>query len=258
MKGRAFPLFESGHILRSEMLEVIADYSFKFSELLHLGYSNGILSGCQLTTTADSIILNPGIICFESKLYIIKHPLFIKYFPTDTICTLWMQFFDEVRADNFIYHDIELLLSDNIGPQDDKLELCHFRLQQGAELRCQYVDFSDRNTDFDTLNTINTPYASQGDHTLSPAITQAFAREMIDLSTESLIDISFCLSALNANAPLSHEAISAYIRLHTHDMRLDSNVSLFKGLNEILIDAKKLEKRVRGKHTQPRRTIMVD
>jgi len=72
MIGQIFPLFREGHLLRTQMLEAFTDYSFRFGELLYTGYANGIISGCQLTTTEDTIIVHPGLVLFLEKYFILR------------------------------------------------------------------------------------------------------------------------------------------------------------------------------------------
>lgn len=210
--GQAFPLFSSGNILRKEMLDSLEDYAFQFGELLYEGYSDGILSGCSLTTTGDTIFLNRGIICCSGKLYLIKKPLSVKYFPTDTTCVCKLRFADEIRTEDFIYREIDLKLEEGAEPQMGELEVCRFKLQPGARLRCDYVDFEDRCTEYDTLNTIYSPFSAERDSTLSPEITKAFARETLQNESIPEVDLSFCLSLLESSRAVSREALKEYIR----------------------------------------------
>ncbi len=54
MRVQAIPVFRDLHILRKSMLEALADYAFLADQLLHKDYGDGILAGCELTTTEDS------------------------------------------------------------------------------------------------------------------------------------------------------------------------------------------------------------
>ena len=82
---RAFPLFDKGAILRADMMTELAGYAYLFGDILYDGYSDGILSGCRLTTTKDAIVVNPGIIRHAGKNFLIKDPVYIAYSPTNTI-----------------------------------------------------------------------------------------------------------------------------------------------------------------------------
>jgi len=235
MIGQAYPLFSSSRILRREMLEAITDYTFKFGELLYEGYSDGILSGCNLTTTADTITVHPGIICYSKKLYLIIEPFSVNYYPTNTTCLLKIKFEDEVRTESLIYREITTELTESQEIINGEIELCRFKLQEGAKLRSDYVDFYDRGTEYDTLNTIHVPYSTKVRSTLHPDILQNYAREALRIPKLSDLDMSFCFLALNAQMPIQREVISAYVRKKL-DIKEEnySNSELFNYLCQVL------------------------
>lgn len=76
---RAFPLFDQGSILRADMMAELAGYAYLFGDILYDGYSDGILSGCRLTTTRDAIVVNPGVIRHAGKNFLIKDPIYVAY-----------------------------------------------------------------------------------------------------------------------------------------------------------------------------------
>lgn len=63
---QAFPIFTESHILRKEMLEALSDYGILYHQYFYKGYANGIVTGCELTTTKEAIIVNPGVLCCHS------------------------------------------------------------------------------------------------------------------------------------------------------------------------------------------------
>lgn len=99
---RAFPLFDKGAILRSDMMAELASYAYLFGDILFDGYADGILSGCHLTTTKDTIVVNPGIIRHAGKNFLIKDPIYVAYAPTNTTTILKMNFLGENRSVKFI------------------------------------------------------------------------------------------------------------------------------------------------------------
>lgn len=235
MLVQAIPLFQDGHILRREMLVALSDYAFLTSQLFYKGYADGILAGCELTTTKDNIILNTGIIYFKGQAYLIKEPMAIAYYPTNTTTVLKLCISDELREPNFIYREIDMLLTEQRELQKNEIELCRFKLQQGAKLRDRYQDFEDRNTIFDTLNRIYTPFSTKGESTLSWEITRAFAEEM--LATDNLTDFDafFCTQILNQPYPVSKDALIAYLkRSSTVDLSEHSNLRVYKELVNVL------------------------
>lgn len=259
MIGQIVPIFNRGHILRQEMLEALSDYSYRFGELMYMGYTDGIISGCRLTTTKDTIMINQGILCFQGKLFLIKEPISVGYRPTNTICTLKACYLGESRTESFVTYEVDIVLGGDSTEREGQIELCRFTLQPGACLRHDYIGFEDRCTEYDTLNTLHSPYAAPGQSTLSPDITKAFAREMLDCPLECQTDLSFCLDLLSRRDPISAEAISAYIRLRTGgDEVRESNQELYEGLLGILKKVKDGNHEPDKPLPQKRRTILVD
>ena len=75
------PEFHSGHILKREMMAELSAYLYRLGPLLYQSCADGIVSGCMLTTTEDSIVVNPGIIRYEGDFYLIREPQFALYAP---------------------------------------------------------------------------------------------------------------------------------------------------------------------------------
>lgn len=235
MLVQAIPLFQDAHLLRRSMLEALSDHVFLFPEYQYRGYSDGILAGCELDTTRDTIILNEGILLYEKKLYLVKEPMKIKYHPTNILTILKLRFSDEMRDANFIYREMELVFSGQEKMLKGELELCRFTLQEGARLRCEYQDFEDRDTIYDTLNRVYVPYASAGQSTLSSDITKDFAREMLEIPSITDFDASFCIQILGQNQPVSREALEAYLwRKGVKELSEHSNHGIYRELVKIL------------------------
>lgn len=259
MLVQAIPLFQDGHILRREMLIALSDYAFLTSQLFYKGYADGILAGCELTTTKDNIILNTGIVYFKGQAYLIKEPMAIPYYPTNTTVVLKLKISEELKEPNFIYHEMDLILTEQTAFQKNELELCRFKLQQGARLRDKYQDFEDRNTMFDTLNCIYSPYSVKGESTLSWEITRAFAEEMLAADNLTDFDAFFCTQILNQPYPVSKEALKVYLkRSGVVDLTEYTNLNVYKELVEILKARKNGEKMEGSKKSIKKWKVSVD
>ena len=231
MLVQAIPLFQDAHLLRRSMLEALSDFTFLFPEHQYRGYADGILAGCELTTTKDAILLNEGILLFEKKPYLLREPMIMAYHPTNNLTVLKLKFSDEMRDVNFVYREMELYLTEQERPQKGELELCRFTLQEGARLRCEYQDFQDRDTIYDTLNRVYVPYSSLGRSTLSPDITRSFAREMLEIPSITDFDALFCMQILGQNQPVGREALKAYLgRKDVGELSGESNHDIYMGL----------------------------
>lgn len=256
---RAFPLFEKGAILRTEMLSELAEHAYRFGDLLHEGQSDGVVAGCRLTTTKDSIIVNPGVVLSGGRVYLIKEPAFVSYAPTNATVVLKLEFHGESRSDSFIFHDVELTLDTDTASREGQLELCRFKLQPGAYLRYEYTDFNDRATEYDTLNTLHVPYSSGGRATLSPEISFAFAEELMGTRPSDPLDAAFCLQALDRSRPVAAETIAGYLALRLGEPmdNFSSNGKLYDGLRRVLMEAKRGGGKAR-ESVRPRRKVLVE
>lgn len=258
MIGQIFPLFREGHLLRTQMLEAFTDYSFRFGELLYTGYANGIISGCQLTTTEDTIIVHPGLVLFFGKVFYIKEPTSVNYAPTDELRILKLHYLGEEQTESMIRYEMELSLEEDSKQKEGQIEMCRFTLQQGAYLRCQYQSFEDWGTAYDTLNMVHVPYAALGHSTLHPELLRTFAKEMLTHTLENQMDISFCLDILSRGGAVCSEALTAYIGLHNGVGTVkENNQEIYNGLLDILREVRSggNQKKVTSKK---HRSILID
>lgn len=229
------PLFTDAHILRREMLISLSDYAIEKNVLRYQGYSNGILYGCELTTTQKEIILNPGIICYEGRVYLIQETMSVSYYPTNRTMICCIQFSKEERTENFIYRESKISLVEEETLEEDMLEICRFKLQEGAKLRYEYVDFDDRCTEYDTLNTIYAPYAAKKESTISLDILQGFAKQLMKAKNRNEFDVMFSLQILNQVEPMGKEIIIAYIEYRKKEtVNIKSNIEIYQYLSMIL------------------------
>ncbi|MGN0161112.1 MAG: hypothetical protein ACI4AQ_06975 [Lachnospiraceae bacterium] len=239
MLVQAIPLFQDAHLLRRSMLEALSDSAFLTNQLLYEEYSDGILAGCRLTTTKDAIILNEGVVLYGGQLFLIKEPMIVNYYPTNVLKIVRLEFSDEMRDANFIYREMNLTISERKENRKGEMELCRFTLQEGAVLRYLYRNFEDRNTVYDTLNQVYVPYAAKGGSTLSPEITESFAREMLDIPTISEWDAVFLMQILSQSEPVRKEALVTYLKRkgmggETDDWKRWENHEIYEGLLKIL------------------------
>lgn len=259
MLVQAIPIFRDAHLLRKSMLEALADYAYLANQLLYKGYGDGILAGCELVATEDSIILNEGVMFFDGQMFLIKEPMSIAYHPTNTTTVLKIRFSEQKMDGNFIYREIDLLLTEQITHQKGELELCRFKLQEGARLRFQYQDFEDRNTEFDTLNTIYAAYSAKGGSTLSPEIVREFAVEMLKAEELSELDALFCLQLMGQERPVNKAALAAYIERRDKKSLMDSsNLAIYKEMVRILKEVKNGKRPGNGETARKRWKLMVD
>ncbi len=255
----AIPIFKELHLLRKEMLDALGDYAFRADQLLYKGFGDGIIAGCELTTTEDSIILNEGVILFDVQIFLIKTPMSILYHPTNTTNVLKICFSEQMRDANLVYYEMDLSLTEKTERQRGELELCRFKLQEGARLRYQYLDFEDRNTEFDTLNTIYVPYTAKGGSTLSPEIINVFVAEMLESEQLSELDTFFCLQLSGNNGAVTLDTLAAYIWCRDkRPLEEKSNYHIYQELLRILREVKYGQKSEDGQGKRRRRKMWIE
>lgn len=170
----------------------------------------------------------------------IKDPIYVAYSPTNSTTILKINFLEENRSVRFITYDAEVVLEKATAVHEDQIEFCRFKLQPGAQLRYNYVDFEDRSTEYDTLNTLYAPYSSKERSTLSPEITYDYARELSRTNPKNNLDVIFCLQAMDRSRPVAADTIALYLasRLGGSIGDFTTNEALYDGLNQILATAK--------------------
>ena len=241
------PEFHSGHIFKREMVRELSSYLYGLGPLLYQNCSDGIVAGCVLTTTEDSIVVNPGVIRYEGELYLIQKPQFAAYAPTNTTRVLNLVFHDQVETDSFVTREMELVFTEGPAAEERFFELCRFKLQPGARLRYTYTSFADRETEYDTLNTIHSRFCGMDRSTLSPQITMHFAQEALRLGADGT-DAIFCMMLLSSKEPVRAEALEAYIHSKLGaDFSCDSNIQLYRGLISCLTQFKGEQKEMPAK-----------
>lgn len=235
MLVKMIPQFEDGLILKRHMLKAVADAAFLTGDYLHAGYADGILAGCRVEAAADRLFVKEGVVLSDGQIYLIREPLAVSYAPANRTMVLKLCFSDEIRDADCIYRELDLVLTEQTKVQRGQLELCRFKLQEGAVLRSRYQDFEDRNTEFDTLNTIYAPYSAVGEATLAPEITKGFAREMLAKDGITDFDALFCLQILGGAGPVGKEALRGYLeRRNREKVADDSNMGIYRELVRIL------------------------
>lgn len=236
------PLFNPAP-LRREILENMRDLALQEQKARYADYSDGILAGCDLFESSMNIGVTGGLLKFNDRVYTLNKRASVPYRPTDEWTVLKIQFGGEEKSRDFLRYTGQLALDENTNILPNELELGRFKLKQGSRLRTVYSDFQDMETEYDTVNLINVPYAGLGEPTLSPVILSHFAREAYPHLKESL-DAAFATCCLANNGIMSRESICLYLRKRLYLPYKDfENRELHKYLANILAEMKGLDKR---------------
>lgn len=205
------PKFERGRILKTAMLESLRDFPRDLANITYQGYSNGIITGVDISVKEDVLIVHPGIIKHDGTLYMLKEQVQVPYEATGRLSVLKVAIKPVATSADYEQAMGEVILNESIC-SDQEIELARFKLKAGAMLRSAYLNFADMATEYNTLNFIYTMYAGQEKPTLSPKICRAFARELLDSGVENPLDQNFAFLCLNQER-MEHEVIQRYLAL---------------------------------------------
>ena len=243
-----YPVFERGRILKLEMLENIRDYPRDLMAIYYQNYANGIVTGCNLQTSDTNIMIKPGIICFNHQIYRLKESVKIPYKSSDKVAVLKVKFIGEDRQRDAISQMTQITIDYETTLRDNEIELCRFKLQEGARLRSECNDLEAFKTEYDVINIIHAPYAAEEESTIAPSIINTFATEAFNHTIENPLDISFCMQCMAQAKNINRKMILSYIaaRLH-YDTNGYTNEQIYDSLQDILTNIKHGEKTRRSK-----------
>lgn len=231
------PNFEKGRILKKEMLENLRDYPRNFFDIYFKEYSDGIITGAELTVNEKDISVAKGIIKHKNKLYILNKEEKIPYEVSNEEVLIKVKFLEEKLNGDFAVSATEIYIDEKPKLLDSEIELGRFKLHKEAVLRSDYTDFYDFETEFNTLNIINSDYAGVKVKTMSPILLKYFSKALLKTKPQNTYDIVFAMQCLNGNY-VDRQVLLEYIkgRLGVPDKEY-SNLQIYKYLCHILREA---------------------
>lgn len=229
------PIFQKKRVLRIEMLEQLRDYPRNYLKLRYQGYSDGIICGCQITWDSGQLEIAPGILYHAGNLYFMEEPCRMECLSKDIMRYLKVQFMTQVREEGKIEGSTRIVLNEQKPDAACEMELCRFRLQEGARLRDTYESFEDYATGYDTVNRIHAPYASYGQATIWPAILKQFAQEILESRGQNVYDISFAMNILANEGEIPAGCVNSYLKRRLGRKETGhGNYSMYMDLQEVL------------------------
>lgn len=178
------------------MLENLRDFPRSLFGLQYQNYSDGILYGCDITGTETGMILLPGILCYKGVPYFLERPYPVTCKAEGKMAYVKVHFWDKTIGSGGEEYLSQIIVDEQEPDAEQELELARFKLQAGARLRSDYVDFYDYETEFDTVNRIYVPYAALDHPGIWPQILKSFARELLKYAVTDPWDCAFCLQCL--------------------------------------------------------------
>ncbi|QTL98663.1 DNA and RNA helicase [Iocasia frigidifontis] len=228
------PYFKRGNILKKGMLMNLRDYPRKFFDFYFQDYSNGVIAGSSIFIEDKYFCVNEGIVKFNDIIYISDGISRVKYFNSNKEMIVKIKFRDKREEKDYSCYESDIIVDDNLQIEENELELGRFKLREGAYLRSEYNNFSDFETEFNTVNIINVLYANVSRPTLHPSIVEKFANNLLELSQDDFIDIAFAMECLNSRM-VRRDLLENYLnrKLELKKERY-TNLDIYKHMKNII------------------------
>ena len=284
-----YPIFGHGQVITKQALDLLRDNPVELTELLYLDRKDGIISGFNLFTDAESkqVTVTKGIVKYGGKIfwmnedykfdmpeienrYILKLNLFSdfqkrKFYVRSADFSLEIlnngenveiKNEDDVETGFDLYNQLEINYEnvENTGRKKiGEIEITRFITRVGAELRNDYNSFKDLRRDFNLLELINTKYSSKHElGTLHPKILELFGKEASKKTNLDIYDVNFYVNCLNES--VERDIIIAYINLKLEmEQKNYSNEELYQYLVKILDNLGKDREIIQKKRVVPRK-----
>ena len=284
-----YPIFGHGQVISKQALDLLRDNPVELTELLYLDRKDGIISGFNLVTDAESkqVKVTKGIVKCGGKIfwmnedykfdmpeienrYILKLNLFSdfqkrKFYVRSADFSLEIlnngenveiKNEDDVETGFDLYNQLEINYEnvENTGRKKiGEIEITRFITRVGAELRNDYNSFKDLRRDFNLLELINIKYSSKHElGTLHPKILELFGKEASKKTNLDIYDVNFYVNCLNGS--VERDAIIAYINLKLEmEQKNYSNEELYQYLVKILDNLGKDREIIQKKRVVPRK-----
>ncbi|MGF9820970.1 DNA and RNA helicase [Brevibacillus agri] len=258
MFSHLHPQFHKGRILKREMLENLRDYPRHFVDLHFQMYSNGIISGMDVTVDDRHLIVGKGIVKHRGRVYLFEREERLPYTATGHETVLKIRFAEQATLTDFFSYETSYVLDPETTIGEDERELGRFKLKEGAKLRADYPYFLDLTTEYNTWIFAHAEHAGYEQPTLAPAILRYFSYELLKTGTTNAYDLAFAMQGINA------ERVERNLILHYISSRLGSNhrpgspLQMVKCLGRILEEAKNGEKPRQEWRASGRQRVIVD
>lgn len=112
---------------------------------------------------------------------------------------------------DYVRYQWDFVLDGRLRREQGEIELCRFKLKEGAALRTDYKDFYDIQTEYDTVNLADATWSSPGGHTLSKEITDFFAKKVLECGCAQEGDVQFAYFLLQSKEAVNYPILMDYI-----------------------------------------------
>lgn len=191
------PKFEKGRILKTAMLENLRDFPREFADIYYQDYADGVVTGAEVKVGPDTLTIHPGIVKHKGRLYSLSEPAVLAYQTTGRETAVKVRFLEGKEDSDWSVYRSEIVLDERVEAGPAELELCRFKLKEGARLRQDYQNFRDLATEYNTVNLLHVPIAAYGQSTVSPVVMRLFGDELLRRGSAEPQDLAFAMMCLN-------------------------------------------------------------
>lgn len=211
-----YPVFGQGRIMKKELLLALREYSYEALQLQYKNYPDGIISGCGMRVEHDgeaahTLHIMPGIIKCQGFIFLIPQENTIQYQPSAGYISLKFRLIKVEELTDYVRYQWDFVLDGRLRREQGEIELCRFKLKEGAALRTDYKDFYDIQTEYDTVNLADATWSSPGGHTLSKEITDFFAKKVLECGCAQEGDVQFAYFLLQSKEAVNYPILMDYI-----------------------------------------------
>lgn len=237
MTEHIYPAFGRGRIMKKELLWALRDYSYTAMQNQYQDYADGIISGCRIFSEENHLRIASGMIKCADYIFLIKGSDQIPYKPTEEYISLKFYLKDKEELPDYTRYLTNFKLDIHLERSNNEIELCRFKLKEGARLRADYKDFYDIQTEYDTINLANATWSSIGQNTLSKEVTDCFARKVLECKNAAETDLQFAYFLLQGREAVNYSILTDYISRKTKEEITEHTLSkenAFYKLEQIL------------------------
>ncbi len=284
-----YPIFGHGQVISKQALDLLRDNPVELTELLYLDRKDGIISGFNLVTDAESkqVKVTKGIVKCGGKIFWMNEDYKFDMPEIENRYILKLNLFSDfqkrkfyIRSGDFSLEvlnsgeNVEIKNENDVETRFDlgdkleinyenventgrkkigEIEITRFITRVGAELRNDYNSFKDLRRDFNLLELINTKFSSRNElGTLYPKILELFGKEASKKTNLDIFDVNFYVNCLNGS--VERDVIIAYINLKLEmEQKNYSNEELYQYLVKILDNLGKDREIIQKKRVVPRK-----
>lgn len=204
------PKFEKGRILKTAMLENLRDFPREFADIYYRDYSDGIITGAEIVVSLETLSIKPGIAKHRGKLYLLNEQIVLPYQTTGRESSVKIRFHESSEDGDWCMQHSEIVLEERLETSEDELELCRFKLKEGARLRQDYQNFRDLATEYNTVNLLHASASAYGQSTVLPVVMRMYGDELLRRGSTDPQDMAFAMLCLNEGV-LHRSVILHYI-----------------------------------------------